>query len=58
MASRAAQVGKPSQVRLGDDSLFVCSCGSDEFRKTEEDAPLYMFCRCGQVYTAKDLEEE
>lgn len=56
MASRAAKTQKtPVQVKLASGSVFVCSCGSKEFRITGEDDPMYLFCRCGKVYTAKDL---
>lgn len=56
MSSRTAQTKKnPIQVKLEDGSLFVCPCGSSEFKATVDDAPLHLFCRCGQVRTFKDL---
>lgn len=56
MASRSVQTQKdPVQVKLADGSLFTCSCGSKEFRITDEDADLHLFCRCGQIYVTKDL---
>ena len=56
MASRSAQTKTtPVQMKLKDGLLFSCPCGSNEFKATEDDAPLHLFCRCGQVYTTKDL---
>ncbi len=42
-------------MKLEGGSVFVCSCGIDEFKMTHEEHPLHLFCRCGQVYTIKDL---
>jgi hypothetical protein len=56
MASRSAQTQRqPVRVRLADGSFFVCPCRSNEFRITGEEAELHLFCRCGQIYVAKDL---
>lgn len=56
MASQRAKTQKaPVKINLDDGSVFKCPCGSTEFRHVEE--PLHWFCRCGQVYTAKDLTE-
>ena len=57
MASRAAQTQKhPIQVKLADGSDFECpGCKSKDFKITEEDVPLHLFCRCGQIYVAGDL---
>lgn len=53
LANRSVQT-KKIPVTKADGSLFVCLCGSKEFRVKDE--PLHLFCRCGKVYTAKDLE--
>lgn len=56
MTSRSAKTKKhPIQVKLEDGSLFICSCGINEFKVAEEDSPLHLFCRCGQVYVSGDL---
>lgn len=56
MASSSVKT-KPAQIVVGD-SVFVCSCGSKEFRSAGD--PPNWFCRCGVVYTTKDIfpEEE
>lgn len=54
MASKAAKTNKvPVQIKLADEAFFACSCGSTEFRVTEK--PVHWFCRCGQIYTSKDV---
>lgn len=50
----AAKTDKtPVQMRLADGSLFTCSCGINEFRVAGD--PPHFFCRCGKVYTSRDL---
>ncbi len=59
MASRSAKTARhPVQMKLKDGSFFICSCGGSEFSTTDGDTPLHLFCRCGQVYTSKDLQKE
>lgn len=43
----------PTQIVLGDGSVFACPCGSREFRPAGD--PTHWFCRCGKVYTASDF---
>jgi len=45
----------PVRIKLEDGSLFVCPCGSNEFKVTNEGVEFHLFCRCGQVYVANDL---
>ena len=55
MASSAIPAPKiPVAYKRADGSDLICTCGSSEFRIIEE--PLHLFCRCGLIYTAKDLE--
>ena len=56
MASRGVSAPKiPVEYKRADGSALICSCGISEFRIIEE--PLHLFCRCGLIYTEKDLQE-
>lgn len=45
----------PVGVKMTDGSNLICLCGSSEFRPAGKGALTHLFCRCGRVYTERDL---